>query len=113
MRPESRTLKETPSSYLRIMYFNSSVYEPEALTHLVSRVGVDRVMRRSDFPFDMGPEDPVGHVRATPGLDEDEKAAICGGNAAGLLGLLPAEADAATPRNLSRRRLLCAQPTPG
>jgi predicted TIM-barrel fold metal-dependent hydrolase len=40
----------------------------------------------------MGSEDPVGHVHATPGLDDGEKTAICGGNAAKLLGLLRAEA---------------------
>ena len=97
VRPESRTPKEPPSSYLRKMYFDSLVYEPDALEYLVSRAGADHVMLGSDFPFDMGSEDPVGHVHATPGLDDGEKTAICGGNAAKLLGLLRAEA----PRNPS------------
>ena len=35
----------------------------------------------TDFPFDMGEYDPVGHVGGAS-LD----AAICGGNAKGLLG---------------------------
>ena len=99
VRPESRTPKELPSSYLRKLYFDSLVYEPEALAHLVSRVGADRVMLGSDFPFDMGSEDPVGHVHATPGLGEAERVAICGGNAAGLLRILPVEADSAGSRN--------------
>lgn len=87
VRPEIRTPAEPPGSYLRRLYFDSLVYEPEALTYLVSRVGADRVLLGSDFPFDMGTEDPVGHVRATPGLEPEERAGICGGNAAKLLRL--------------------------
>ena len=101
VRPESRTPKEAPSSYLRKLYFDSLVYEPEALAHLVLRVGADRVMLGSDFPFDMGSEDPVGHVNSTPDLGEAERTAICGGNAAGLLHLLPpstGSADAVDPK---------------
>ena len=85
VRSEIRTPKNPPSSYLKKLYFDSLVYEPEALAHLVSRVGADRVMLGSDFPFDMGSEDPVAHVHSTPGLGDAEKAAICGGTAADLL----------------------------
>jgi aminocarboxymuconate-semialdehyde decarboxylase len=83
------------------MYFDSLVYEPEDLAHLVSRVGADRVMLGSDFPFDMGSEDPVGHVHSTPGLGEADRAAICGANAAQLLRLLPTAADPAVSQNPS------------
>ena len=38
----------------------------------------------SDFPFDMGAEDPVGDVRAA-GLTADVTAQILSGNAAALL----------------------------
>ena len=91
VRPEIRTPKNPPSSYLKKLYFDSLVYEPEALATLVGRVGADRVMLGSDFPFDMGSEDPVAHVHSTPGLGAAEKAAICGGTAAELLRILPAD----------------------
>ncbi|MBX6764805.1 MAG: amidohydrolase [Rubrobacteraceae bacterium] len=87
IRPEIRTPKEPPSSYLRRLYFDSLVYEPEALAHLVSRVGAERVLLGSDFPFDMGSEDPVEHVRVTPGLKLEEQTAICGTNVTRLLNL--------------------------
>lgn len=87
VRPEVRTPREPPSSYLRRIYFDSLVYEPEALEHLVRKVGAERVLLGSDFPFDMGSEDPLGHVRSAPGLSPGERAAICGGNAARLLRL--------------------------
>ena len=40
----------------------------------------------SDFPFDMGTDDPVGALRAA-GLAESDMDAIRGGNAAALLNL--------------------------
>ena len=75
-----------PSSYLRRIWFDSVVYEPGLLATLVERVGADRVVMGTDFPFDMGVEDPVALVEAS-GLDDDARAAIRGGNAAGLLRL--------------------------
>jgi aminocarboxymuconate-semialdehyde decarboxylase len=57
------------------------VFQPIYLRHLVEIVGADRVMAGTDFPFDMGETDPLGLVDATDGLDEDERAAIKGGNA--------------------------------
>jgi aminocarboxymuconate-semialdehyde decarboxylase len=44
------------------------------------------VLLGSDFPFDMGVMDPVDRVRSA-GLSGDDCDAICGGNAAALLGL--------------------------
>jgi aminocarboxymuconate-semialdehyde decarboxylase len=86
VREEITTPREEPSSYLRKLWFDSLVYEPDLLEVLVARVGADRVLLGSDFPFDMGVEDPVGHVHACA-LDDGDKRAICGANAATLLGL--------------------------
>jgi aminocarboxymuconate-semialdehyde decarboxylase len=49
-------------------------------------VGADRVLLGSDFPFDMGTDDPLGALRAA-GLTESDFHAVRGGNAADLLGL--------------------------
>jgi aminocarboxymuconate-semialdehyde decarboxylase len=86
VRPELTTPAELPSSYLQRIWFDSVVYEPDLLETLVARVGADRVLMGTDFPFDMGVEDPVALVDATS-LSEADRAAIRGGNAAGLLGL--------------------------
>jgi aminocarboxymuconate-semialdehyde decarboxylase len=40
----------------------------------------------TDYPFDMGDYDPIGHVCAAS-LGTADVAAICGGNAKRLLGL--------------------------
>ena len=51
-------------------------------------MGADRVVVGTDYPYDMGHYDPVGLVEATPGLSDDDRTQILGGNAADLLGLL-------------------------
>ncbi|PSM45125.1 amidohydrolase [Streptomyces dioscori] len=73
-----------PSSYLRRLYFDSLVHDPHILRELVRVAGGDRVLLGSDFPFDMGTEDPVGALRAArlPAADFE---AVRGGNAAALL----------------------------
>jgi aminocarboxymuconate-semialdehyde decarboxylase len=75
-----------PSSYLKRLYFDSLVHDPGVLRELVRVAGADRVLLGSDFPFDMGTEDPVGALRAAQ-LSEADVEAVRGGNAAALLNL--------------------------
>ncbi|MEV5013540.1 amidohydrolase family protein [Streptomyces sp. NPDC053780] len=73
-----------PSSYLERLYFDSLVHDPHVLRELIRVAGADRVLLGSDFPFDMGTEDPVGALRSA-GLSEADFHAVRGGNAAALL----------------------------
>ncbi len=73
-----------PSSYLKRLYFDSLVHDPHVLRELVRAAGADRVLLGSDFPFDMGTEDPVGALRAARLSDADFHA-VRGGNATALL----------------------------
>jgi len=41
----------------------------------------------SDYPFDMGMDDPLAVVAAVAGLSDEERGAIRGGTAARLLGI--------------------------
>lgn len=84
VRPEARRCAEPPSAYLRRIWFDSLVYTPEALRHLVEAVGAEQVLLGSDYPFDMGVEDPVDRLRAA-GLSPADEAAVRGANAARLL----------------------------
>jgi aminocarboxymuconate-semialdehyde decarboxylase len=78
---------EPPTSYLRRIYFDTIVFEPEQLRVLIERFGADHILLGSDYPFDMGDEDPVALVNAVTGLSEADRTLILGGNAARLLGL--------------------------
>ncbi|MFM9695963.1 amidohydrolase family protein [Streptomyces europaeiscabiei] len=75
-----------PSSYLKRIYFDSLVHDPYVLGELIRAAGADRVLLGSDFPFDMGTEDPVGALRGAHLSDADFHA-VRGGNAAALLRL--------------------------
>ncbi|MFF8969109.1 amidohydrolase family protein [Streptomyces sp. NPDC014995] len=86
VRPDARGCSREPSSYLRQLYFDSLVHDPAVLRELVRAAGADRVLLGSDFPFDMGAEDPLGALRAADLPDADFHA-VRGGNAAALLDL--------------------------
>ncbi|MER5297380.1 amidohydrolase family protein [Streptomyces pharetrae] len=73
-----------PSSYLRRIWFDSLVHDPHVLRELIRVAGADRVLLGSDFPFDMGTDDPVAALRAAR-LSPADFDAVRGGNAAALL----------------------------
>jgi aminocarboxymuconate-semialdehyde decarboxylase len=69
-----------PSSFLRRFYYDTVVHSTEALRFLVERVGADRVVLGSDYPFPMGDPEPVVTVLDSA-LDETTTAGLIGGNA--------------------------------
>lgn len=87
-REDCRTIiSEPPSTYLRRMYVDSITFDPRMIRQLLDVHGADRVVLGTDFPYDMGEEDPLGLIDSVPGLTEDERTMITGGTAARLLGL--------------------------
>lgn len=87
VRPEAHTCASAPSTYLKKIWFDSLVYEPAQLEYLIRRAGAANVVLGTDFPFDMGMENPLGLLNEVAGLSDDDRALIRGGNAARLLGL--------------------------
>jgi aminocarboxymuconate-semialdehyde decarboxylase len=87
VRPEAHTCANPPSTYLRKIWFDALVYTPEQLEYLIRRAGAGNVVLGTDFPFDMGMEDPNGLLNAVAGLSDDDRAMIRGGNASRLLSL--------------------------
>lgn len=76
-----------PSEYLRRLHFDSMVFDAVDLGRLIERYGADHVLLGTDYPYDMGEEDPVGFVMSVPGLSDDDRIRVLGGNAARLLRL--------------------------
>ena len=89
VRPETRVAipDHPPSYYMKQLYYDTMVFQPLYLRHLIEVVGVDRVMLGTDYPFDMGETDPLQLIGATDGLTEEDRSAISGGNAARVFGL--------------------------
>ena len=84
-RPEiNKVISKTPTEYLKQFYFDTITHDPVVLRGLVDFVGADHVLLGSDYPFDMGNENPVELVRsANLGIDSEKK--ILGDNASQLL----------------------------
>ncbi|WP_341996009.1 amidohydrolase [Microbacterium sp. LWH7-1.2] len=84
VRPEAHRCEHAPSTYLRRLWFDTVVHDPVAIRHLVEVAGASQVVLGSDFPFDMGLDDPVALVRGA-GLPVELSDRILAGNAAALL----------------------------
>jgi len=92
-RPDTCTcLRHMPTTYLKRLYFDTIVYTHHQLHHLVEEYGADHVLMGTDYPADMGEVDPIGFIESAKNLDDTERRAILGRNAARLLNLeIPAE----------------------
>jgi aminocarboxymuconate-semialdehyde decarboxylase len=87
-RPDCRTIiKNPPSSYLEKFYFDSITFDPEMLKRLIDKFGADHVVLGTDYPYDMGEEDPLGLIKQVKRLPKSARDLIQGGNAARLLDI--------------------------
>ena len=85
----TKTLKKKPSEYLRQLYYDSMVFTPEGLRHLIAEVGANQIVLGTDYPFPWT-KTAVDHVLGTPGLSDGERVAILGETAERLLAIKPA-----------------------
>src|SRR5271154_7101294 len=87
-RPDGcEVIDRMPTTYLKRCYFDALVYTHHQLEYLVEEYGADHILMGTDYPADMGEIDPVGMIEGAAGLDDVERRAILGRNAARLLNL--------------------------
>jgi aminocarboxymuconate-semialdehyde decarboxylase len=79
-------IKRRPSEYLRQLYYDTMVFSPEGVRHLVAEVGASQLMVGTDYPFPWT-RTAVDLILETPGLSDDDRVAMLGGTAARLLGI--------------------------
>src|SRR5438445_8062326 len=79
-------LSKAPTEYLKQIYFDSLIFSPEAIRHLVAQVGAGQIVLGSDYPYPWQLH-PVDHILASTSLSDDEKADILGRTAAKLFNL--------------------------
>jgi aminocarboxymuconate-semialdehyde decarboxylase len=82
----TRTLKKKPTEYLRQLYYDSIVFTPEALRHLVAETGPGQILMGTDYPYPWT-KTSVDHILQTPGLSDADREAMLGGTAMKLLGI--------------------------
>ncbi len=81
VRPEARSRStEGPDAALRRFWYDSLTHDAGLLNDLMDFVGADHVVLGTDYPFDMGADEPVGDI------------GVLGRNGARLLGLAVPEA---------------------
>jgi aminocarboxymuconate-semialdehyde decarboxylase len=79
-------ISRPPGDYLRMLYADSVVHDPGALSFLVGVMGADRVMLGTDYPFPMGDQDPLALIGSAPGLEAADIEAITTSNARSIFG---------------------------
>jgi predicted TIM-barrel fold metal-dependent hydrolase len=79
-------LKKKPTEYLKQIYFDSLIFSPEAIRHLVAQVGAGQIVLGSDYPYPWQLH-PVDHIFASTVLSDDEKLDVLGRTAARLLNV--------------------------
>jgi aminocarboxymuconate-semialdehyde decarboxylase len=73
-----------PSTYLKNLYFDTLVYDPDTLDYLRRVAGAEHLLLGTDYPFDLGDWHGVDKVEALD-CPDGEKEQILHGNARGLL----------------------------
>jgi aminocarboxymuconate-semialdehyde decarboxylase len=79
-------LKKNPTEYLRQLYYDSIIFTPEAMRHLIAEVGVSQILMGTDAPFPWN-RSAVDHILTTPGANDADLRAMLGETAAKLLGV--------------------------
>ena len=79
-------IKKKPSEYLKQMYYDTMVFNGEGVRHLAAEVGTSQLVIGTDFPYPWT-KTQVDLILQAPGLSDDDKVAILGGNAAKLLAI--------------------------
>ena len=85
----TKTLKKKPTEYLKQLFYDSIVFTPEGLRHLIAEVGASQIVLGTDYPFPWI-KTAVDHILTAPGLSDAERIAILGETAEKLLAIKPA-----------------------
>jgi aminocarboxymuconate-semialdehyde decarboxylase len=79
-----KPLKKPPSEYLKQLYYDSVLFTPEDVRHLIAVVGASQVVVGTDYPT-LWNRTPVDRILAVPGLNDAQRVSIFGETAAKLL----------------------------
>ncbi|MGH8915721.1 MAG: amidohydrolase family protein [Acidimicrobiia bacterium] len=79
-RRTARNIATSPTEMARRLYYDTVLHSPQALAYLVEWAGAEHVLLGSDYPFEMGDPAPVDTVMSIPGLSDDDRGLILGGN---------------------------------
>lgn len=70
-----------PSHYLNRFYLDTAVFDHDALALLVKKMGPDRLMFGTDYPFPLGEQQMGQLIKSASELDQQTKQKLLSGNA--------------------------------
>ena len=73
--------KYPPSHYLDRFYLDTAVFDHDSLELLVKKMGTDRLMFGTDYPFPLGEQEMGKLIRTAPFLDDHAKSKLLATNA--------------------------------
>ncbi len=79
-----KPLKKLPTEYLKQLYYDSVLFTPEDMRHLIAVAGSSQVVVGTDYPT-LWNRTPVDRILAVPGLNDEERISIFSNTAAKLL----------------------------
>jgi aminocarboxymuconate-semialdehyde decarboxylase len=86
-RPQTRSTPQPPSAYEKKLYYDTVTGSEQELRYLLDRVGADRVVLGSDWPFVPWHPSPVAWVQGLKSLTAEEKEKILWRNLSQLLNI--------------------------
>ena len=81
---ECRPLKKLPSEYLKQLYYDSVLFTPEDMRHLIAVVGVSQVVVGTDYAA-LWNRNPIDGILSVPGLSDVDRISIFNGTLSRLL----------------------------
>ena len=81
-----KPLKKPPTEYLKQLYYDSVLFTPEDVRHLIAVVGANQVVVGTDYPT-LWNRTPVDRINSVPGLNDEDRISIFSNTAARLLKL--------------------------
>jgi aminocarboxymuconate-semialdehyde decarboxylase len=84
VRSELKHLKQAPSEFLKKFYYDTIVHDTDTLRFILQKVGYERILMGTDYPFDMGDLTPTESIKGL-NLNECVERSILGNNASDLI----------------------------
>ena len=82
-----KNIDRPPSTYLKKFYFDTVNFDPDAVGLAVKFAGASQILAGSDYPHAIGSIPKMKEMLNALDLNDADRAAIAGGNAAKLFGL--------------------------
>jgi len=81
---DCRPLKKLPTEYLKQLYYDSVLFTPEDMRHLIAVVGASQVVLGTDYAA-LWNRNPIDGILSVPGLNDEQRIAIFNGTLSRLL----------------------------